>query len=86
MRKRIRHLKEHGVRTALSRMHLGLSVQRLLLPLNVLLKQFDKKMMATLGVEHSNLHERLWECTHQVWPRMQTGSDQSGLLVAIGIG
>ena len=85
LRKKIGQFKEHEARAALSRMHSGSSVQRLLVPLNVLLKQFDNKM-ATLGVEHSNLHGRLWKCTHQALPRMQTGSDQSGLLVAIGNG
>ena len=85
LRRKIRQFEEHETRAALSRRHSGSSVGRLLVPLNILLKNVDRKM-ATLGVNHSNLHEQLWECTRQALPRMQTGSDQSGLLVAVGNG
>ena len=85
MHRKIRQFEDHKMRAALSRRHSGSSVGRLLVPLNILLKQFDKKMV-TLGVKHSNLHEKLWECTCQALRRMQTGSYQSGLLVAVGNG
>ena len=85
LRTKIRQFEEHETRAALSRRHSGSSVERLLVPLNMLLKHSDKKMV-TLGIKHSNLHRQLWEYTRQALPRMQMGSDQSGLLVPIGNG